>query len=123
MRKVVEPKVPGDLYGDALLEFLVDAANQYADAQQWRVPTIAEHFEQYAIDSNDAEVIETCEFLAWRCELANSWIDAQRAEGRPDHELTWQNCIQETDVVTATGRYRIQLPDDWWASPLMPKRN
>jgi hypothetical protein len=123
MRKMVEPAVPSDLYGDALLQFLVDAANRYADAQQWRVPTIARHFEEYAIDAGDAEVIETAEFLAWRCEHANAWIEAEHAKGRPDHELTWEHCRDETGVVEADGRYRIQLPDNWWESPLMPKRH
>jgi hypothetical protein len=84
MRKVVEPKVPSDLYAEALLEFLVDAANQYAEAQWWRMPSIAAHFEQYAIDGNDAEVIETAEFLAWRC--ARQRVDrctARRGPTRP----------------------------------------
>ena len=115
MRKLLEPEVPSDLYGEALLEFLVDAANHYAEAQWWRMPTIAAHFEQYAIDANDAEVIETCEFLAWRCELARSWIEAERAKGRPDHELTWQHASTRR-VVLANGRYRIELPEDWWES-------
>jgi hypothetical protein len=26
------------------------------------------------------------------------WVEEQRAAGRPEHELTWGNCVKETGI-------------------------
>ena len=33
-------------------------------------------------------------------ELAHmtKWVNEQRAAGRPEHELTWGNCVKETGI-------------------------
>jgi hypothetical protein len=39
----------------------------------------------------------------WELEHMTAWVTLERAKGRPESELTWDNCVRETGVLVERG--------------------